>query len=320
MKKITALAAIMGCIVIMGCSRDKAFLGMEFHPGAVHEYTVSTTQILSQSMMGETLELTQTLTWMYVLRVVDVDEQSIATIDILFDEIGLESQGPFGPMSYRSWEHEGDVPQSVRAFTVLLDKRVTMRVSHDGRIISITGTDAIIDEMIAMLGVGNDTVMIEKARSDLRNQFGDEAMIESLQKVFPVYSEHPVGIGDAWGGETRFSKGLPMIVRNTWRVAAIQDRSMIIEAYGIIEPNLDVRFMNMPGAKMHYMLRGNKTGYYTIDVTSGWIMDAEVERGVQGVAIISSMISGQMQSAQWPLEVKEIVRVKRRSAVDSTAE
>jgi hypothetical protein len=78
--------------------------------------------------------------------------------------------------------------------------------------------------------------------------------------------------------------------------------------------------MNMPGAEMHYMLRGRISGQYSIDLTSGWITSGTIERHIQGVAVVSSVISGQTQSAQWPLEVTEIQHVKRGTAKDSTTE
>jgi len=312
MKKFIAVGIMIFCVLITGCSRSKTFLSMEFQPGAAYRYTVSTTQDLAQSMMGETLEMTQTLTWVYVFQIMDVDDNSVATINIIFDEIGLESQGPFGQMVYRSWEHEGEVPQSVRAFTTLLDKHVTMKVSSEGRVMSITGTDTIINDMIAALGLDSDTTMIESARRDLENQFGSKAMIENMGKIFPVYPLQSVGAGDAWGAEMRLSKGLPVIVHSTWHISDLQNGMMTLDAYGIIAPNSDVLFMNVPGARMHYKLHGHKRGRYTIDSKTGWIITGEIQQYTEGVAVITGLINGQAQSAQWPLHVTEKIQIETR--------
>lgn len=321
MKKFIVVGFMIFCVLISGCSRSKTFLSMKFQPGAVYRYTVSTTQALSQSMMGETMEMTQTFTRIYIFQVIDVDDQSIATIDIVFDEIGLESQGPFGSMIYRSWEHEGEIPQSVKPFTVLLGKHVAMKLSSEGRVLSISGTEAIIEEMIKVLGLEDDITMIENARKDLNNQFGNSAMIEALSKVFPVYPLRPISMGDAWGAEVRLSKGLPVILHNTWRANQVQDKEIILDAYGIIEPNPEVRFMNMPGTEMHYILRGQKNGRYTIDRETGWIKDGLVELYIEGVVAITGMVSGQMQSAQWPLQVTETIEIhSQQPQEDSTME
>jgi hypothetical protein len=237
----------------------------------------------------------------------------------MYDEIGLESEGPFGSMVYHSWEHTGEVPEAVRAFSVLLDKHVTMRLSPDGRILSITGAESIIDEMIRVLGLDANSASFDKVCKDLRNQFGNHALAEALSILFPHYPQRLIGRGDAWGDRSRLTCGLPMAVQNTWHVRSVHDSTVVLDAYGVIGPNLDVRITSMPGTELYYHLRGQKTGEYTIDGASGLVIDAVLHQQVEGVAVLSGMVAGQIQTVRWPLRVVETTTIKAGEIKDSTA-
>lgn len=319
MKKSIGAWFIIIFVMISGCTRDKRLLNIDLHPGAVYEYTVSTTQTIVQSMMGTTLELTQTTTWFYVIRVIDVDDQLTVTIDVMYDEIGLESEGPFGSMVYHSWEYIGEVPEAVRAFSMLLGKHVTVRLSPEGKVLSVAGTESIINEMIIALGLDTDSASSDKAREDLRNQFGNQALAEALSILFPHYPLRSIGQGDAWGDRSRLTCGLPMSMRNSWHIRRFHDGIVVLDAYGIIEPNPDVRFMNMPGTELHYNLRGQKTGEYTVDGASGLTIKATLHQQVEGVVVLSGMVAGRPQTAQWPLRVIETTTIEAREIKDSAA-
>jgi hypothetical protein len=318
MKKSMVTGLLVVGVLITGCTRDKRSLAIDVHPGEAYRYTVSTTQTLFQSVMDTTLELTQTTTWFYVFQVVEIDDRSVATIDVMYDEIGLESEGPFGSMAYRSWEHTGEVPGAVRAYSMFLDKHVTMKLSPDGRVLSVTGSESIIDEMIDALGLDVDSASLDRVRIDLRNQFGNRALAEALSVLFPHYPERSVGPGDAWGDRSRLTCGLPMAVRNAWHVRSVLDGTVVLDAYGMIGPNLDVRFTSMPGTEMYYSLRGQKTGEYTIDDASGLTIDAILQQQVEGVVVLSGMVAGQLQTARWPLRVVETTTIKTGEIKDST--
>jgi hypothetical protein len=222
-------------------------------------------------------------------------------------------------MGYHSWEHAGEVPEAARAFSVLLDKHVTMRLAPDGRVLSVTGAESIIDEMIDSLGVDSGSALLDKVRKDLRNQFGNRALVEALGVLFPCYPQRWIGQGDAWGDRSCLTCGLPMSVHNTWHVRSILDGIVVVDAYGIISPNLDVRFMSMPGIELYYQLRGQKTGEYTIDGASGLTIDAVLHQQVEGVVVLSGMVAGQVQTARWPLRVVETITIKTGEIKDSTA-
>lgn len=310
MKKLLPLFLMVCCVMITGCTRHKETLWFDFIPGEVHEYKVTTTQAIKQTMLGKTMEMTQTVTMIYQFHVIEVDKHNIATIEVIYSEVGLESFGPFGSVVYKSWDHEGEIPSVAQAFAVLQDKSIIMRLSPYGKVLGIAGTELIIDEMVAVFAMNNDSTYLAKARSDFRNQFGNKAVIEAMEKVFPVYPDRPVGIGDAWGTQIIVTRKLPMIINNSWHTQNLSDDVFTFNIYGIIETNPYVKLTDIPGADLMYKFRGTKEGVLLIDVSSGWMIEGAIDQYVEGMAVIKGVVEGQEQIAQWPLQVSETMRIE----------
>jgi len=216
---------------------DKLPLRLSLREGESLSLRVVTDQNVSQTVMGQKVEIAQKIGFDFTFLVDAVDADGTTMVQVTYDWVMMEQDGPTGKVVYNSADPPTRVPDMAVGFAALVGRGFAMQMSAEGRVQDIQGVDALITGLLEELDLPEGTAADDIEQS-LRNQFGEEALKENMENMMAVYPEESVGIGDSWTRTIIISKGFPIILDNTWTLKARED------GVECIQPSNRIRVQN----------------------------------------------------------------------------
>jgi hypothetical protein len=309
MKKTCGLLLVV-ILMIIGCAGPKIDLKFNVEPGSVYNYSVITKQQISQTIQGKVVDMDQVIIMEYRYDVKEINDQGNTVLDIVYERIGYMQDGPLGNIDYKSWEDNKEIPLLARGFASLVDQGFTVEISPQGSVVSIKGTDKIIDKMIKDIDLPASDELSGEIRRSMQNQFGDAALMETMKSMFSIYPGRPVGVGDSWQAKWNMSKGFPMILNNTWKIKEMNDTEVLVDVHTKVESNKEAILTQMGGMKMSYDLSGEQSGSMVLDRTTGWCTKSQLDQTFEGTIRASGgMFTGQ-GGLEWPIKVVGSVTIE----------
>lgn len=286
----------------------KINLCLNLKQGTNYKYRLTTEQNISQTVQGQKVDVNQTTIMECIYDVKEVDEAGNTTVKFTYSKIGFIQDGPLGRIEYKSWEKADEVPLMVKAFASLVDQSLTIEMSSKGKVFKISGAGILIEKMLKLYDIPENDEMMNTIKENLKNHFGDEAIKETMEKMFAIYPNKPVGVGDSWHAKFSLAKGFPMILSSVWKVRSIKDGKVYIDVYTKIEPNKEADVMQIGGAEMSYELSGEQKGSMLLDEATGWCMEAKMDQDFEGKVNVSGGMF--KESQEWPINVSGSVTIE----------
>jgi len=281
---------VLVAAVIIGvqCAREKITLQLAVKPGDTFVTRTTNVQQISQTIQNVTNELAQEITMDLRYDVLSQKADSSSMIKMTYERIGFSQRGPFGSFEYRSWESPDEVPLAAQGFAILVGKSIEIELSTDGKVIGVSGHDAILDDMLESLEMTLDDNTRAMLKDNFKRQFGQDAVKENMGRMFVFYPDKPVGSGDSWNSIVKLATGIPLIVNNQCRITDIKDGKVMLAVESKIEPNKDERVTQVMGMDMFYDVHGMQEGTIVLDSISGWTLEGHLEQTFEGAVKITS--------------------------------
>jgi hypothetical protein len=306
MKRMIYFVLIAAVIVCVQCAQEKITLRLAVNAGDTFVTRMTSVQQISQTVQNITNELAQETTMDLRYDVTSQAADSSSKIRMTYERIGFSQQGPFGSFEYRSWESPDEVPLAAQGFAILVGKSIEMELSPDGKVIAVTGIEAILDDMLESLEMTLDDNTRTMLKDNFKRQFGQDAVRENMSRMFAFYPDKPVGPGDSWSSVVKLTTGIPLIVNNECRITEIKDGKILLAVKSEIEPNKDERITQMMGMEMFYDVHGKQEGTIVLDSISGWTLEGQLEQTFEGMVKITSPQAPE-QSMDRPMTVSSTI-------------
>lgn len=309
-KQILRTLLVLGIVMTYSCAGKKVLLQLRLTEGLSRTSRVTTTQHIVQTLQGQTIDMEQSIIMEYIYDVLTVTEEGDATIKLTYSKIGFIQDGPLGKTEYRSWEEGKEVPLMAQGFASLVGQSVTMTLTPQGRVSEVSGFDALLDQVMKNFDMPSGSEMKEQLEENLRKQFGDVAFKETMEKMFAIYPDKPVGIGDSWSAEYTLTAGFPMIISNTWTVKAIVGDKVTVGVNSTIQPNKEGTLPQIGGVNITYEIQGTQQGHIILDTLSGWLWEGEVKQQMDGTMSMSGGMFGASEGMKWPIQMESVVQIE----------
>ncbi len=164
-------------------------------------------------------------------------------------------------------------------FKGMINKKVTMHMLPNGKIIEVNNGENIIDGMIEAIG-DIDQTMIDNIREGLKKDFSGETLAYSLEQMTYYYPTSKKEINDTWNNKY---KGEGKInTNNEWKYISEDANTRIIEGTASVTMNLNVEPMFMK-------LSGEQQTVAKIDPASGFFKEIVVTTTTSGNSYLSSL-------------------------------
>ncbi|MBN2483710.1 MAG: hypothetical protein JXD21_05880 [Candidatus Omnitrophica bacterium] len=283
-------------------SGDKIDLQLRLNQGDSYNIRYTAAQEIVQNLGGEVQKIDQNTEFGYVYTVRQKDYDGNAEIEVKYHSIIFKQQGPFGFIDYDSSHPPQKIHPSAMGYDVMAGESFVITVSPSGEILNVRGMDNILDKLLSRMslpeGVSKDMV-----KENLRKQFGDEALKESVGNMFAVYPDRPVGIGDSWTKTVYTSIGFPARVDTTYTLESIHDGISKVKVFSDIRSQPDAAPVHMGNMVLRYEVTGRQEGIISLDEQTGWTRDGYMNQKIEGKAVVVSGLDQVPEGTSWPIAI-----------------
>jgi len=272
-KKLYLLALLFG---FTGTIKAQTYLGYNLKVGDTLKISQISKQEIVQKMNDQEHKIVNNLGGDYLFFIKSETDSSYV-IDFKYDSFFMKTTsnlaGPIFDVDTRKEISEDDIEGKI--FKGLTQTALEINMLKTGKIISLVGTENLINNMINDLEL--DSFTMEVMRESMRKEFGGESLIESLGQFTYMYPNKTVNIGDSW--QNKF-KG-DMKANNTWQLDSV-DKNLHISCSSDIALTSEDETITM-------ILNGTQQSVITSDKTTGWPTDAIITSTAKGISIMQGM-------------------------------
>jgi hypothetical protein len=288
---------------------EKIFLQLRFEEGKTYRMRMTTQQKITQTMQGRTMEMPQSIGFGLTQAVKEVKEDGTAVVQVTYDSIQFKQEGPMGAMDYDSDNPPETVPLMAKGFAALVGQGFSLDMTPEGRVIRVEGADQLLARVTESIDIAVPA-MRSTIETQMKQQFGDQALKEMMEQMMAIYPEEAVAVGDSWSRKMTVARGFPMIIDNNWTLKSRADGVAVVEVSSKVEPNPDAGPMEMGGMSIQQKLRGTQNGTIEIDETSGWVVKSTLNQDFSG----EMTVVGGPQEVTIPMSLEGAVLVETLDA------
>ena len=261
---------------------EKVTLGLHLKAGQSFNLLNVIELDLTQSVMNQEMNISQTMGMGYKFEVQEVGSDGIAACKVTYTSVQMTMAMGGTKVEYDSAKPSANPPAAVKPMAALLGQSFTLRVSPTGRVTEVRGIEALYEKVIKEAEVPDESLrpMMEQ---QFKEQFGAEAIKESMEQAIGAYfPESAVDIGDTWSRQTAVTRPYPMTWASTCTLKDRKNGIAIIDVTGKITSNPAAKPMQMGTMSMSYELTGERKGQIEIEEASGWTVGARFTQQISG--------------------------------------
>lgn len=257
-----------------GNSKDAIDLKLNFKTGDKYLYTTGIDQNISL-MQG--LNMNQNIT-MEMLYNCKSDSAGVKALDITYDHIVMSMTSPMGEMKYDS-RSGGQSPMGTNLMDSLIGKTFTLNVAPDGKILSVTGLDALI----ASFNTGDNPM----EQQNVKNQLNDTAIRMMMQNSFDMYPGHKVSVGDTWSKKQQMTvSGIDISMDNTYTLKSVENGNATLSVASDL--NLPKTELGADSVKTQMELSGKQNGTIEVDIATGQVLNSKIVSDISGKMVMEN--------------------------------
>ena len=286
---------VLANVITVSCasSGEKLDLKLRLQEGKTYTLRMVNDQKMINTVQGREMEMSQKMSTEFTFDVQNVDEAGDATVEVNFQAVSAEMEGPMGKISYDSANPTEVTHPMVKALAAMAGQSYTVVLSEKGEVKKVEGMKEIMARVIESLDLpdGQAKEMMEK---QFENMFGDQATVEMMGQWFSMIPDQPVSVGDSWSKTVFETTRMPVIIENKWTLKERKAGVAVVDMESEIKSNLDAEPMDMGPVKLTMDISGEQSGTYELDESTGWIVSAKVTQQISGDQIIEGGQSGTM--------------------------
>lgn len=294
---------VMPCLFLIFFSRpvfSDDLLDLRLNLGAGDRYTchMDMTNNVVQTIDGEDQSLEQRLRIDWLYEIESRDENGVMDLDMTYERVWISQDFGHQTMEYDSDNPPSYVEPPMRAYEALVGSTLRVRVDDKGKVLQISGVPELIDRIISKLDIP-DSQAKERALADIREQFGEKALENSIQQITAFYPPKAVAVGESWESHIAFASGFPMSASNDYTLVSRDSRMARISLTSDISAGPDSSGIQVGEANIYYDISGSQNGTIDIDETSGLPLRSEINMEFAGNVVASGVPD--QPSGTWPI-------------------
>ena len=267
-----------GLFLLSGLTIVSAQVKLSFNPekGKKYEYLTEVVQITKNTAMGQEMSSETEMNMKYLMEVVEKTSQETQA-QFTYQDISYIVTSPMMKMGYDSKnpiETPSDMDKMLdKMFGTLIGKPFTLTIAPDGSVKSVTGMDAIVENMSK--AVDADGQIAAQMSGAIKQQFSENAIKNMFEQSLKTYPDKTVKAGDSWTVEnTADISNMNLKMKNKYTLKEIKKNLADIA----VESDLEMK----PGAGMEGLLTGTQTGVMSVDTKTGIPVSSDLTQIVKG--------------------------------------
>jgi len=306
-------------LLLGGCAPQSALrkptgkvkLMLNLVQGGSYNLRMTAEQKVTQNLLGMLQATEQTLGIGYGFDIEEVEPSGIARVKVTYQGVSFKQDTDMlGTFEYDSADPPDDIPPAAAGYAAQVGQSFHIWIARNGAVSKVEGADEIVDRMLASIDLP-EGLMKEALVSKMRDQFGNEGVLELMNNTFYIYPERAVAVRDTWNSQSVDIRSFAVALDNTY---TLTDRSD-----GIATVEVRSTAKNLPGAKppdmgmmqMKYELSGEQSGKIMLDEQTGWAVSAEINQKFEGeLTMEGGMAMRGEEDLSIPITIETTIRLE----------
>lgn len=257
---------LVSCLIPFGFTIPEAEIQLkyQFKSGDQYSWVQFKKQSVKQSIMGMDHEMHNNMHSEYLLKVVDVAEQT-ARIEAQFVKIKTNSRSIIGQMNMDS-EGPAELTET-RLIKSVIGKSFFVSISGTGKITKLEGLENLTGDL--------DKIVLDNQQQELmvamlRQFLSEGALKANFKEVFIEYPQEKLKLGDKWTTKIQPGLNFPIMLENTWSLAEILPANVNLAGEGVITTADKESTIDFARIKAKADLSGKQVVKTNINLKTGW--------------------------------------------------
>ncbi len=283
------LLKILALFVLVTTANAQDILQYKLVVNDTFNVTQKATQDIIQDMNGQKHEMKNELEADFTFIVKEVNDNSYS-IDFTFDRFKMvTTSNLYGEiMNVDTSEEASEDDMEAKIFSGLLNSKLLMVMQKDGKIVSIEGTDRLVQKMIDGTGIEDDFTK-ELMGESMKKEFGNESLSSSFEQMTYIYPLNKVNIGDTW--KNAYSGDLK--AQNIWKLDTMDESSIVLSGESDVkmETEEDATTMNLTGTQQTSIIANPKNGFVQIMKVNSEAKGTTIMKQMNNIEVPTTIIS-----------------------------
>jgi RNA recognition motif-containing protein len=276
MKKINvlliAVIVLANMVAIQSCQSSKSATGSKmlkfnFEKGKGYDYEMITN--VDQEIMGKSMQMDMSAYYSMDVTADSGDTKTITTsVDRFKMKMGMGGMNlevdTDKPVVDDNDTASGKNPFKMvsRVFGAIKGQHFSMKVDGEGKVLEVTGFENMAKSIVDSMGLDEDKR--QEMMQQFNKQFSAKSMKEQLEKMWYIFPNKEVKVGDTWQKDMESSGTMAGKYNSTYKVKEIEgDMVTLDQITKVISDNEQAK------------LSGEITGTLVVDSRNGLIVNAD---------------------------------------------
>lgn len=285
-RTVLALFLIGGFLCSCSPTLDLAFRvpeKMDYH------YLTESTTAVETKVMGINVENNTINNMTYRLKHLGQNPEGQERFEMTYETINWEQRtmGQESIYDSKNPERTND-PNLDNIYGVLLDNGFELLYDQKGQLVAAPGLEELMQEMFKQAPA--------EVQGNLQNQFGGDAMLQSLKSTTSYYPEiSKVKMGSSWTATNELAiGGMELIIDTKYTLLEVKDGKAKIKLESEIDSNPEAEGLQIMGMSMKFDLQGTQEGFLYVDEKTSWMEHMELDQYLDGIMNLQSEQTGNM--------------------------
>ena len=268
---------------------EKYTIAYNLPQGETFKHRMSVESKTSQEVMGQKMEAVFNMNMEMSYYVKNVDDDNY-TIDMTYNTISINMDAMGMNLSFDSntTEEKATHQNLSPIFRAMTNTPVEMEINKHGETKSVKGFEKIY-ESVANATSELDAMTKEQMLAQSKEQFSEQALTEIMNQTSAVFTKEPVAVGEKWIANIERTPNVPVATTMELKLVSVKDNIATIEGAGDISTGPEGITKEKNGVQAVLKLNGTQTVTTTLDLATGWVVEANVTQNIEGTIEVEGM-------------------------------
>ena len=288
----------METVAIPVMAEESVDLRLNLQTGSSYSCVMETEQEIMQTVNDQERKLGQDMLQSWRYDVIGKDDKGDFELRQTYTRIRIRQNYGFQTSEYDSDSPPEYIEPFMRGYGALIGSQLQITITPKGKVTKIEGVDSLFENIIAELDLP-DSPRKDEIIDNLRGQFGETAIRQSLEQIFGFFPQSTVEKNQNWTSEKDISTGIPMRVVDEYTLQTLEGGVAYIDINSTVSSLPGGRPVQLGPVEMTYEVQGTNHGFMKVDLSNGLPIESELDLDLSGT-VRASGIPDEDQAA-WPM-------------------
>ena len=211
----------METVAIPVMAEESVDLRLNLQTGSSYSCVMETEQEIMQTVNDQERKLGQDMLQSWRYDVIGKDDKGDFELRQTYTRIRIRQNYGFQTSEYDSDSPPEYIEPFMRGYGALIGSQLQITITPKGKVTKIEGVDSLFENIIAELDLP-DSPRKDEIIDNLRGQFGETAIRQSLEQIFGFFPQSTVEKNQNWTSEKDISTGIPMRVVDEYTLQTLE--------------------------------------------------------------------------------------------------